>query len=172
MLSIVDRLCHVDADKLGWWLCERQLPSGGLNGNNRFISTYLIIRYTLQATIVRWSSGYCGSMFFHWIQLLHIWDSGSGMSACMQCFLSIVLGEWGGGCMVAIGWASFPPTARGSGECCKILQHPQGQFCEFIFICVFLCKLLTYLGSANNFGAFLTEKMHLEICLGFAKNIK
>ena len=22
----------VDADLLGWWLCERQLPSGGLNG--------------------------------------------------------------------------------------------------------------------------------------------
>ena len=20
------------ADQLGWWLCERQLPSGGLNG--------------------------------------------------------------------------------------------------------------------------------------------
>ena len=25
-------LYHVDADRLGWWLCERQLPSGGLNG--------------------------------------------------------------------------------------------------------------------------------------------
>ena len=22
----------MDADRLGWWLCERQLPSGGLNG--------------------------------------------------------------------------------------------------------------------------------------------
>ena len=22
----------MDADQLGWWLCERQLPSGGLNG--------------------------------------------------------------------------------------------------------------------------------------------
>lgn len=22
----------VDADQLSWWLCERQLPSGGLNG--------------------------------------------------------------------------------------------------------------------------------------------
>lgn len=26
------RLDLVDADTLGWWLCERQLPSGGLNG--------------------------------------------------------------------------------------------------------------------------------------------
>lgn len=25
-------LHHVDADLLGWWLAERQLPSGGLNG--------------------------------------------------------------------------------------------------------------------------------------------
>lgn len=22
----------IDADQLSWWLCERQLPSGGLNG--------------------------------------------------------------------------------------------------------------------------------------------
>lgn len=22
----------IDADRLAWWLCERQLPSGGLNG--------------------------------------------------------------------------------------------------------------------------------------------
>ena len=32
LLSILHRLHHVDADRLGWWLCERQLPSGGLNG--------------------------------------------------------------------------------------------------------------------------------------------
>ena len=33
VLAILNRLYHVDADTLGWWLCERQLPSGGLNGN-------------------------------------------------------------------------------------------------------------------------------------------
>merc|ERR1711928_237626 len=32
MLSITGHLHHSKADKLGWWLCERQLPSGGLNG--------------------------------------------------------------------------------------------------------------------------------------------
>jgi prenyltransferase beta subunit len=32
MLAITGRLHHVNADLLGWWLCERQLPSGGLNG--------------------------------------------------------------------------------------------------------------------------------------------
>ncbi|XP_036842656.1 geranylgeranyl transferase type-2 subunit beta isoform X4 [Oncorhynchus mykiss] len=31
-LSIAGQLHQVNADLLGWWLCERQLPSGGLNG--------------------------------------------------------------------------------------------------------------------------------------------
>lgn len=32
MLSITGQLFRVKVDTLGWWLCERQLPSGGLNG--------------------------------------------------------------------------------------------------------------------------------------------
>lgn len=31
-LAIADKLDLVDSDYLGWWLSERQLPSGGLNG--------------------------------------------------------------------------------------------------------------------------------------------
>ena len=31
-LSITGDLHKIDADLLGWWLAERQLPSGGLNG--------------------------------------------------------------------------------------------------------------------------------------------
>ena len=31
-LAMLDRLDLVDADTLCWWLCERQLPCGGLNG--------------------------------------------------------------------------------------------------------------------------------------------
>ena len=31
-LAILDRLDVVDVDILAWWLSERQLPSGGLNG--------------------------------------------------------------------------------------------------------------------------------------------
>ena len=31
-LSILDALHLIDTEKLGWWLCERQLPNGGLNG--------------------------------------------------------------------------------------------------------------------------------------------
>ena len=31
-LAILDRLDEVDAEMLSWWLSERQLPHGGLNG--------------------------------------------------------------------------------------------------------------------------------------------
>lgn len=31
-LAIAGALHHVDKDLLGWWLCERQVKSGGLNG--------------------------------------------------------------------------------------------------------------------------------------------
>ncbi|KAI8846788.1 terpenoid cyclases/protein prenyltransferase alpha-alpha toroid [Chytridium lagenaria] len=34
-LAFADALHLVDADKLGWWLAERQLDSGGLNGRPR-----------------------------------------------------------------------------------------------------------------------------------------
>lgn len=30
--KILGQLDLIDADTLGWWLAERQLPSGGLNG--------------------------------------------------------------------------------------------------------------------------------------------
>ncbi len=32
MLAILNKLDHVDCDELGWWLAERQGPTGGLNG--------------------------------------------------------------------------------------------------------------------------------------------
>lgn len=32
LLHFIGCLDIVDADTLGWWLAERQLPSGGLNG--------------------------------------------------------------------------------------------------------------------------------------------
>jgi geranylgeranyl transferase type-2 subunit beta len=31
-LAILDRLDIVNTDTLAWWLAERQLPNGGLNG--------------------------------------------------------------------------------------------------------------------------------------------
>ena len=33
MLSITGHLHLIKPDSLGWWLCERQLPSGGKNIN-------------------------------------------------------------------------------------------------------------------------------------------
>lgn len=30
--NVSENLHLLDCDRLGWWLCERQLPSGGLNG--------------------------------------------------------------------------------------------------------------------------------------------
>ncbi|CAD7682529.1 unnamed protein product [Nyctereutes procyonoides] len=33
-LAITSQLHQVNSDLLGWWLCERQLPSGGLNGRS------------------------------------------------------------------------------------------------------------------------------------------
>lgn len=31
-LAIMDRLDEIDHETLAWWLAERQLPNGGLNG--------------------------------------------------------------------------------------------------------------------------------------------
>lgn len=31
-LALTGSLHHIDRDLLGWWLCERQVKSGGLNG--------------------------------------------------------------------------------------------------------------------------------------------
>ena len=31
-LAILGRLNEIDIDMLAWWLAERQLPNGGLNG--------------------------------------------------------------------------------------------------------------------------------------------
>ena len=39
-LSILNKLHLVNADMLGWWLCERQLPSGGLNGMNHYLKIF------------------------------------------------------------------------------------------------------------------------------------
>ena len=32
VLAITGSLHHIDKDLLGWWLCERQVKAGGLNG--------------------------------------------------------------------------------------------------------------------------------------------
>ena len=51
-LAILDRLDVVDVETLGWWLAERQLPNGGLNGRpekledvslNIHVSSFMVI---------------------------------------------------------------------------------------------------------------------------------
>ncbi|XP_023213376.1 geranylgeranyl transferase type-2 subunit beta-like [Centruroides sculpturatus] len=39
-LSILGHLHQVNSNLLGWWLSERQLPSGGLNGIKKLIFLY------------------------------------------------------------------------------------------------------------------------------------
>jgi geranylgeranyl transferase type-2 subunit beta len=42
-------LHHVDRDLLGWWLCERQLKNGGLNGRPEKLEDVSITSRTCQA---------------------------------------------------------------------------------------------------------------------------
>ncbi|KAJ0176982.1 hypothetical protein K1T71_006991 [Dendrolimus kikuchii] len=62
-LSICKRMDALHADELAWWLCERQLPSGGLNGRpeklpdlcyswfTMYQSTLTIKTYTTQSSL-------------------------------------------------------------------------------------------------------------------------
>ena len=49
-LAILDRLDEVDHESLAWWLSERQLPNGGLNGRPekledvRLVSVVIVTR--------------------------------------------------------------------------------------------------------------------------------
>jgi prenyltransferase beta subunit len=60
VISMLDALDRIDKETLAWWLCERQLPNGGLNGrpekkedvNHLFIYPFIhiyiyIIKYSL-----------------------------------------------------------------------------------------------------------------------------
>lgn len=42
-LAILDRLDVIDQDTLAWWLAERQLPNGGLNGRPQKLEDVRII---------------------------------------------------------------------------------------------------------------------------------
>lgn len=47
-LAILDRLDVIDEETLGWWLCERQLPNGGLNGRPEKLED---VRFFLAASV-------------------------------------------------------------------------------------------------------------------------
>lgn len=46
-LAILDRLDVVDVDTLGFWLAERQLPNGGLNGRPEKLADVSQLRFFL-----------------------------------------------------------------------------------------------------------------------------
>lgn len=52
-LAILDKLDVVDEQTLGWWLAERQLPNGGLNGRpEKLEDVGLVISWAMQLLIV------------------------------------------------------------------------------------------------------------------------
>lgn len=65
-LAIADSLHHVNADMLGWWLCERQLPSGGLNGELERVTVVKEVHWTceiLGRRIILWKQWVFSSTF-------------------------------------------------------------------------------------------------------------
>jgi hypothetical protein len=52
-LAILDRLDVVDVPTLGWWLAERQLPNGGLNGRPEKLEDVHIISCNKYIYVVR-----------------------------------------------------------------------------------------------------------------------
>lgn len=52
-LAILDRLDVVDLDTLAWWLSERQLPNGGLNGRPEKLEDvrFNLLRFILFASL-------------------------------------------------------------------------------------------------------------------------
>ena len=57
-LAILDRLEVVDLDTLAWWLSERQLPSGGLNGRPEKLED---VNFFLTHQVILHASCDCGS---------------------------------------------------------------------------------------------------------------
>lgn len=47
LLAVTGELNRIDVDQLGWWLCERQCASGGLNGTLFPFFIYLIFGVTI-----------------------------------------------------------------------------------------------------------------------------
>jgi geranylgeranyl transferase type-2 subunit beta len=51
-LAILDRLDVVDLPTLGWWLAERQLPNGGMNGRPEKLEDVCIFLYLYLSVVV------------------------------------------------------------------------------------------------------------------------
>lgn len=66
-LSILNALDRIDIDKLGWWLSERQLPHGGLNGRPEKLEDVRAAALSLST-----SHASASGLFVHWLK--RNWD--------------------------------------------------------------------------------------------------
>lgn len=53
-LAILDRLDVVQSDTLCWWLCERQLPNGGLNGRPEKLEDVSLLLVHPPTSSIKW----------------------------------------------------------------------------------------------------------------------
>ena len=53
-LAILDRLDVIDLPTLGWWLAERQLPNGGMNGRPEKLEDVCIFLYIFTYFYLLW----------------------------------------------------------------------------------------------------------------------
>lgn len=65
----------VDADRVSWWLCERQLPSGGLNGRPEKLPDVCYSWWVLSALTI------LGRL--HWVDKDHLVCIISRNSVCI-----------------------------------------------------------------------------------------
>jgi prenyltransferase beta subunit len=67
-LAILDRLDVVDVSTLGWWLAERQLPNGGMNGRPEKLEDVCIFSLFFSFRIP--STTVCRALIYRFIGLL------------------------------------------------------------------------------------------------------
>ena len=67
-LAILDRLDVIDVSTLGWWLAERQLPNGGLNGRPEKLEDVRTQSHSLLLSSVLYRP-LCGNQvcYSHWV---------------------------------------------------------------------------------------------------------
>lgn len=87
-LAITGSLHHIDKDLLGWWLCERQVKSGGLNGRPEKLPDVGISKTDLRRVLSLISVKSCN--FYTTGQSKPTWPSDLGYG------LIFLLGLWFG----------------------------------------------------------------------------
>jgi len=79
-LSIVGQIHQVDADLLGWWLAERQLPAGGLNGRPEKLPDVCYSWWVLSSLVILDRAHWINGMKLKEFILASQDDEGGGIS--------------------------------------------------------------------------------------------